>query len=307
MASRDPRLTAPAPAPQHRTIMHGLRARLIVVALTLIARAASAADGGAPPPPGARAPEVILADFSNALGAAAAAKYKNLHLRRELSITAMGMKGSEERWAAAGDKLLAVMTISGIGTIKQGSTGTASWSEDPINGLRLLSGAEADMAHIEGAWNADLRLGQLFAKIRTVPAPPEAPRDSPLECVELSPKVAHPLTMCFDARTHLRVFQAGKQASPQGEVPYTARQSEWRAVAGLMVPGLEVLTTGPTVMELRLLELTFDGKVDPNLFRVPRVPTIKPPAAIAPPKAAGKAPPKVAPAPRTAPDAGAPR
>jgi hypothetical protein len=287
--------------------MPGLHARLAVLALTLMARGANAADGGPPPTPAARAPEAILADFGNAIGAPGAAKHKNLHLRRELSITAMGMKGTEERWAAAGDKLLAVMTIAGIGTIKQGSTGTATWSEDPINGLRLLTGAEAEMAHIEAAWNADQRLPQLFPKIRTVPAPPEAPRNPPLECVELSPKIAQPLTMCFDARTHLRAFQAGKQASPQGEVPYTARQSDWRSVGGLMVPGLEVLTTGPTVMELRLIELTFDGKVDPNLFRVPRAPTIKPPAAIAPPKAAGKAPPKAPAAPKAAPDAGAAR
>jgi hypothetical protein len=274
--------------------MTRLRAPLLLLAVTLAARAAGAADGGATPAPApaARSPEVILADFGNAIGAAAA-KHKNLHLRRELGITAMGMKGTEERWAAAGDKMLAVMTIAGIGTIKQGSTGTVSWSEDPINGLRQLTGAEADMAHIEGAWNADLRLNQLFTKLRTVPTPPEAPKGAPLECVELVPKVAHPITMCFDARTHLRVFQAGKQASPQGEVPYTALQSAWRQIEGVMVPGLEVLTTGPTVMELRLIELTFDGKVDPALFRMPRAPTIR---AAAVPRPAAKSAPKAPPA-----------
>src|SRR5204862_3748931 len=77
--------------------------------------------------------------------------------------------------------------------------------------------------------------------------------------------------MCFDARTHLRVFQAGKQASPQGDVPYTARQSEWRAVdGGAMVPGLEEMTTGPTAMELRFVEVRFDEKLAPDLFRMPK-------------------------------------
>jgi hypothetical protein len=272
-------LTSDARRPDHRATMTRPRTLAsLAFALTLTGGAlvARAAPDAAVAP--ARAPEAILADFAKVVGADAAAKHKSLHLRRDLSITGMGIKGTEERWAAAGDKMLAVMTLPGVGVIKQGSTGTVHWSHDPINGLRVLSGAEADMARIESAWNADLRLAQLFAKLRTVPAPDGAPKDAPLECVELAPKEAQPMTMCFDARTHLRVFQAGKQASPQGEVPYVARQAEWRSIEGLMVPALEELTTGPTVMELRLVELTFDGKLPPNVFRMPTAADLAAPA-----------------------------
>jgi len=138
-------------------------------------------------------------------------------------------------------------------------------------------------------------------KVRTVPAPPEAPKSSPLECVELTPKEGHPVVMCFDARTHLRSFQAGRQASPQGEVPYSARQSEWKAIEGVMVPTVEELTTGPTSMELRLTELTFDGKLAPDLFRMPKAGAAKPAKAAKPEKTPKPAKPETPPKDEAAP------
>src|SRR4051812_32524616 len=104
----------------------------LALAPTLAATSAppahAAPDAGPSPPPAALRPaQAVLADFAKAIGGDAAAKHKTLHLRRELNIAAMGMSGNEERWAAAGDKMLAVMTIAGIGTIKQGSTGSVHW------------------------------------------------------------------------------------------------------------------------------------------------------------------------------------
>jgi hypothetical protein len=254
---------------------------LLLLTLALAPRTGAAApDAGRPAPASDRSPQAILADYAKAVGAGAIAKRKNLRLRRELTLKAMGVNGKEERWAAAGDKMLVVMTINGIGTVKQGSTGTVRWSQDPINGLRVLSGAEGEMARIESAWNADQRLAELFTKLRTVPPPEAAPKGKPLECVELTPREGSPIAMCFDAGTHLRVFQAGKQASPQGEVPYTARQSEWVTIDGVKFPGVEELNAGPASMELRLIDLVFDQKVAPNLFQMPKPGT---PAAKAPP------------------------
>ena len=67
------------------------------------------------------------------------------------------------------------MTLPGIGTMKSGSTGVGKagvrWSEDPINGLRILKGAEDEQARMEATWNAELQLKQLFKTREPLPPP----------------------------------------------------------------------------------------------------------------------------------------
>jgi hypothetical protein len=154
--------------------------------------------------------------------------------------------------------------------IKQGSTGRVRWSEDPINGLRVLKGAEEEQARIDGTWNADVKLDKLYKTIRPAALPDGAPKDDPLECLELVPAKGLPAVACFDTRTHLRAFQQGKQSTPQGEVPYSARLSDWREVEGVKLPFREETTAGPMTVEAKLAEVKFDQKLAPSLFQMPR-------------------------------------
>ena len=75
---------------------------------------------------------------------------------------------------------------------------------------------------------------------------------------------------CFDARTHLRAYQQGKQATPQGEVPYSARLSDWREVEGVKLPFREETTAGPMTVEAKLAEVKFDQKMAASLFQMPK-------------------------------------
>jgi hypothetical protein len=231
---------------------------------------ARAADAGvAPATP--RPVKSILADYTRAIGGARAlGKHKNVYLKREIAVKGMGVGGTEERWATASGQVLSVTTLPGIGVIKQGSTGRVRWSEDPINGLRILEGAEEEQARIEGTWNADVKLDKLYKTIRPAPPPKEAPQDQALECVELVPALGKPAIACFDAGTHLRAYQQGKQATPQGEIPYSARLSDWRDVEGVKLPFREETTAGPMTVEARLAEVKFDQKMAPSLFKLPK-------------------------------------
>ncbi len=229
--------------------------------------AASPAPEAAPP----RAVKAILADYSKAIGGARAlGKHKNVYVKREIAVKGMGVGGTEERWATAAGQVLSVTTLPGIGVIKQGSTGRVRWSEDPINGLRILKGAEEEQARIEGTWNGDVKLDKLYKTIRPASRPEAAPKGDPLECVELVPAVGQPAVACFDANTHLRAYQQGKQATPQGEIPYSARLSDWREVEGVKLPFREETTAGPMTVEARLAEVKFNQKLSPTLFQLPK-------------------------------------
>jgi len=116
-------LTVAAPRPEHRGMSRS--SPLVALALALTSAAQAAPDAGAPAAGAARSPQAILDDYAKAVNAPAVAKHKSAHLKRQISIKGMGINGTEERWMAAGDKMLAVMTLPGLGTMKQGSTGSA--------------------------------------------------------------------------------------------------------------------------------------------------------------------------------------
>ena len=245
---------------------------LALVTLALLSPRAQAADAAAAPETSPRTVKAILDDYAEAIGGVQAlGRHRNIYVKREIKVKGMGVGGTEERWATAAGQVLSVTTLPGIGVVKQGATSSQQrWSQDPINGLRILQGAEAEQARIEGTWNADVKLLKLYKSARVVPRPEGAPKTDPLECLELVPSVGHPAIACFDARTHLRAYQQGKQATPQGEVPYSARLSDWREVEGVKLPFREETTAGPMTVEVRLSEVKFNQKLAPTLFRLPR-------------------------------------
>ncbi len=223
--------------------------------------------------PGLRDAKVVLADYVAAIGGEKAWKRrKTMRLRREIEAKGMGIRGTDERFATASGKALSVTTLPAIGTIKVASNGRIRWSEDPINGLRVLEGAEDEETRIEGTWNADLQLAKLYQKVRSVPPPSPPPAGRRYECVELTPKLGKPAVACFDAQTHLRALQTGVKATPQGDVPYSATFTDWRDVEGVRVPFAEELTAGPMTMTARIAEIRFDVKLDAKMFELPKAP-----------------------------------
>ncbi len=218
-----------------------------------------------------RTAEHVLDDYATALGGAKAwNKHKSVRIRRELEAKGMQIRGTEERVATSAGKMVSVTTIAGVGTMKQGSDGKVRWTEDPINGLRLLQGPEDEQARIDSTWDAELRLKAMYKEVHSVEPPMPPPAGQSWECVKLVPKLGEPATACFDAKTHLRVLQKGTHATPQGPVPYTAKFSDWREVGGVKVPHSEEMTAGPMTLEAKVAEVVFDQKVDPKRFAVPK-------------------------------------
>jgi hypothetical protein len=217
-----------------------------------------------------RSPEEILADYIRATGGAEAlGKIKSVHLKRKLEVKGMEFTGTEERSATAAGQQLVEMEITKVTKARQGTDGKVQWSEDQINGLRILSGVEEEEARIDSTWNADLHLKELYQKLRSVP-PPEPTVGRTWECIEMTPKLGKPLTACFDAETHLRTMQKGIRATPQGETPVRSTFSDWRTVKGVKVPWVEEMTMGPVTMIARVLDLKFDEKFPAKLFALPK-------------------------------------
>ncbi len=241
---------------------------------TVLLALLAALDAGIPTGPAApvlRDAKLILAEYAAALGDEKAwRKHKSVRVRKEVSVPSMSFKSTEETRLARGGKLLSVSTAPGLGVSRRGSDGRLAWGEDPIFGLRVLAGAEAEDVRIAATWNAEWRLADLYAGVRSVPVPANAPAARALECVELVKREGRPTITCFDRRTHLRVWESGVQASPGGDLPYVSRFSDWRWVDGVRVWHREDVTVGPIAMEGRIVGITFDEPAPARLFQVPK-------------------------------------
>lgn len=225
---------------------------------------------GTPPPapaPALRSADAILADSVKATGGDGPWKsHHSMETTTVIDYAKMAITGTRIQTVTSRNKSLAITNIPNVGEVKEGTNGRVVWSEDPVNGLRLLTGAEAAQFKLESTWNLERNIKKLFTKI-TVKADTDGGRA--LECLELTPPIGQLLTTCYDAETHLQVSQKGTAATPQGDVPFSLRIRSWKESGGIKLPELAEMTTGPIEFSARLTSVTFDKPVDDKRFEVP--------------------------------------
>jgi hypothetical protein len=227
----------------------------------------------APKPPAVplRPVDDILKDVVKALGGAEAmGKHKSVRTKMTITFQGLGISGTAEHIAAVGDKALTITNIPNVASTREGCDGTRSWSHDPINGLRILTDIEAEQSRIEAIWNAELRLKELYPKIDVTSE--VAADGTRLECLVLTAKVGPPMTDCFDAKTHLLATQRGVRSGPQGETPFAARLTDWRAVGDIKMAFRTEMQVGPLSFVGTVTSAELDVPIDASVFAVPAPP-----------------------------------
>src|SRR5262249_28276396 len=157
---------------------------------------------------------------------AAFAAHKTRRMKVEIVFQHMGITGTGEQLSTSADKMVMTTDLPGIGTLREGSNGKTFWGEDPINGLRAITGAEAEQLRQAASWCVECRATQLFKNIEVQNE--VGPGGAPMECLVLTPREGSPITNCYDASTHLQVLQKGTHATPQGETPFLSALRDWR-------------------------------------------------------------------------------
>jgi hypothetical protein len=221
-----------------------------------------------PPPPPARSSAAILADAVKAMGGEAAFNsHKTKRMKVEIVFDRMGITGAGEELATKDNKLLMSTDLPGIGTLREGSNGKIFWAEDPINGKRVLTGAEAEQMRLAASWCPELQASQLFKSIEVKNE--IGPGNAPLECLVMTPKEGAAITSCYDASTHLQVLQKGTHATPQGETPFLSVLKDWRDVGGIKMAWAVDTQEGPLTFSLRVTEVKYDEPVADKVFELP--------------------------------------
>ncbi|HET6150383.1 MAG TPA: hypothetical protein VFH68_22780 [Polyangia bacterium] len=231
------------------------------------AAAPSAAASAPPAALPARSASAILADALKATGGDGPWKnHKSIETKTQIEYAKMAISGTRTQIVTSKNKSLAVTQIANVGEVKEGTNGRVVWSQDPVNGLRLLSGAEAAQFRVESTWNLERNMKKLFPRIAVKP---DSDGGRALECLELTPTAGRSMTNCYDPESHLQVLQKGTAATPQGDVPFTSRIKSWKETGGLKLPEVVEMVTGPVEFSARLIDVVFDKPVDDKMFEVP--------------------------------------
>ncbi len=113
----------------------------------------------------------ILDHYESALGGREAwDKVRTRIMRGTIIYTPPGTKGSIESYQEFPDKYFAITVAPNGGKVEAGLNGQVGWSKDPVRGLRRLAGSELALSRLEAAFNAEIRIRELFPRMELVSA-----------------------------------------------------------------------------------------------------------------------------------------
>ena len=150
-----------------------------------------------------------------------------------LEMPAMGMTLTMTGLQRRPNQSTMSITIPGMGEMRQGYDGTMAWSEDPMQGPRIVTGLEAAAA-VDGAdFRAMIRPADLFTSSELAG---EGEVDGQ-KCIKVKHtwKSARVTTDCYSTSTWLILESTGKQSSPNGDVETVQRFSDFRAEGGIVM------------------------------------------------------------------------
>lgn len=158
------------------------------------------------------------------------------HAYGSFSVPAQGMGGRLELYAQPPNKMLARITLEGIGEILSGYDGSTAWSMNPMMGPMVLDSVQLYQTRQQADFYSDLYRDDYIRSLETVSREPFAAADSAeVYKVKVTTVWGEEYHEFFDTQSGLRVGALRSQASPMGNVDVVTVVSDWRVVEGMKV------------------------------------------------------------------------
>jgi zinc protease len=255
-----------------------------IASLVLVASAAFAAAQTSTPAasPATPALDDVLAHYVEALGGKAALeKVATSSEKGTFEAPDFGASGPIEIYAKTGDKYAMSIDISGYGMVRRGYDGTSGWSDEPQGGLRDLAGDElADMRR-GAAFNAPLRLKDLYPGLAVRGSDKVNGHDAWVLDATIN-ELKH--SLYFDASTGLLVRNDDEVKTPDGKGTQVTYFADYKAVDGVQEP-FTITQSSPQVnFNIKMTEVKHNDPVDDAKFAKPAGDSPPPKPAEAPAK-----------------------
>jgi hypothetical protein len=257
-------------------------AMMLVLTLTATIAVASFAMAQAPAPKpapeGAAKPEAkaaalptldeVLAKYVKASGGEEAIKkVSSRTMKGTFELPAMGASGTVEMVTKAPNMNYMKIEIGGFGTIVSVFDGKAAWSQDPMSGLRELSGVELAQMKLQSDFHRELRMKELYKSL-TVKSREKLAGGSAI-MVEAIPAEGSPEKYYFDETSGLLVRHDSEPESPQGKMPTESTLEDYKMVDGVNIAHTMKQTTPAFAMTIKIEEVKNNVAVETTKFSKP--------------------------------------
>jgi hypothetical protein len=216
--------------------------------------------------------KALLAEVVTAMGGAA--KYDALtgyYAESQLNLGKLGLTGTAKMWWSREGGYYIATEMPGVGLMKIGGTADKVWGDDPVNGLRTLTGKEAE----QSGWSSVLCLAhewrKYFKTAKTV-AVTNGEGGAELAEIELTSPLGDKVVLRVDLKTKLPVSQSFTQANPLGDMPVTVTFSDYREVEGFKLPFMQTVDASLMKMASTTTKIELNPSLAGVQFEMPGAP-----------------------------------
>lgn len=212
--------------------------------------------------------EELLAKVVEASGGAAKLDgITSFYQEMTVEILGAGISGAGKTYSK-GDDFFLEITLPGVGASTGGGKGGKMWTLDPIQGLRELSGKEAEMASMGTSLNLAHDWRRFFDRAETT-AVEEVGGKKFAEVTLTAEKSGNAVVLRIDLDDHRVVTQRLKQYSSMGEIPVEVTLSDYREHDGVWFAFEQVADMKLQKIKTVTTKLELNAPVDESKFAVP--------------------------------------
>ena len=197
-----------------------LRVAAMVLPMAVTATVAGAQSATLPPAAS------LVAKYATAVGAAAFLSPKAVVTKGAMSMPAAGMNATFEMTQVTPNQMSMVTTIPGMGEVLVGFDGTTAWAVDPMQGPRILAGAELNQARDDADRRTMVYQPDMFTTMQTVAD--TTMNSERCYLVKLVSKSGRETFTCFSAASGLAVASKSTQKTPMGDIPVVSLISDYK-------------------------------------------------------------------------------
>jgi hypothetical protein len=211
-------------------------------------------------------PRAVLAKYVQVTNAAKLSSSPGQRMKGTFEMPAQGLSGQVEGYRDRQGRSLQVITIPGIGQMKEGTDTAFKWSMNPIEGPKLIEGKEFIEAREREDPRAALRDPALV--INAVAVRRDSVAGAPCVLLTLTWKSGRSTNECYSESSGLLLSSESKETTSMGEIAIRVTYMDYKTFDGITLPTRTVQSASGTDVVLRLTELVFET-IDPAKLALP--------------------------------------
>ena len=238
-------------------------AALLFLAMPFVCRAQSAPSAATP------TADQIIDKYIAALGGKTAIQKQTTRTSMgTIDVPAMHLSGTVMIHEKAPNKMLQVVVIN-ANVLRQACDGKSGWTDDPTDGLRVLSGEELTEAERDSDFYHALHLHDLYSKLVVTGTEQVDDRDAYVVEGTIAGQTVQD-KIYFDVKTGLALRVLGHRHTPDGEFEVQEDFQDYRPVDGVLLPFTVLQRGGSSDFTIRMSQIHHGADLPDSEFAQPK-------------------------------------